>query len=147
MADQVPKKKTSKGSVIVGVILLVIVISALSKSKSSSTTSASSANSSTSEYVLPAAVTPTGVVTYSISGNFTSASLTYQTPTGSTQKVIYQAGNVQTATFDAGGFVYLSAQNDGDSGSVTCTITEDGTVMSTNTATGAYTIATCNGQA
>ena len=40
----------------------------------------------------------------------------------------------------------VSAQNT-DSGSITCTITEDGKVLNTNTATGQFAIATCTATA
>jgi hypothetical protein len=42
-------------------------------------------------------------------------------------------------------FLYLSAQNNKDSGSLTATITVDGRVFQTNTSTGAYVIARASG--
>lgn len=50
-------------------------------------------------------------------------------------------------SFDAsGGFLYFSAQNQG-SGSLTCEIVEDGTVLTKHTSTGAYAIVTCEADA
>lgn len=49
------------------------------------------------------------------------------------------------ATAPPGTFLYIAAQNMGETGSVTCTITVDGTVISTTTSRGAYVIATCSG--
>jgi hypothetical protein len=51
-----------------------------------------------------------------------------------------------TFTFHSGDFVYLSVQNQQSVGSVTCRITVDGVVVSENTSSGGYTIATCQGR-
>ena len=51
-----------------------------------------------------------------------------------------------THEFGPGEFVYISAQNEGEYGSVTCRITVDGVVVSENTSSGAYGIATCEGR-
>lgn len=48
--------------------------------------------------------------------------------------------------FHTGDFIYLSVQNGDEYGSVTCRITVDGTVVSENTSSGGYTIATCQGR-
>jgi hypothetical protein len=42
-------------------------------------------------------------------------------------------------------FVYVSAQNQGSSGTVTATIYRDGSVFETATSSGAYVIATASG--
>jgi hypothetical protein len=42
--------------------------------------------------------------------------------------------------------VYLSVQNQNAAGSVTCRILLDGMVVSENTSTGGYVIATCQGR-
>lgn len=47
--------------------------------------------------------------------------------------------------FHTGDFVYVSVQNGQGQGSVTCRITVDGVVVSENTSSGGYTIATCQG--
>ncbi len=44
-----------------------------------------------------------------------------------------------------GAFVYISVQNRGDSGSVTCSITVDNVVVAENTSSGGYVIASCDG--
>ncbi len=44
-----------------------------------------------------------------------------------------------------GTFVYVSAQNQGDTGTVTATIYRDGKVFKTSTSSGAYVIATASG--
>jgi hypothetical protein len=50
-----------------------------------------------------------------------------------------------SVTMMRGHFAYLSAQNTGASGTITCRITVDGVVVSTNTSSGAYAIASCKG--
>jgi hypothetical protein len=45
-----------------------------------------------------------------------------------------------------GYFVYLSVQNQNNSGTVTCSITSNGKKVSSNSSTGAYVIATCSGK-
>jgi hypothetical protein len=101
----------------------------------------------TSTYAPPAPKPVT--VEYQVDGSATSASLTYQNPTGVAQtdaslptSLPYPQGQ-----FHAGDFVYVSAQNSGASGTTTCRILVDGVVISQNTASGAYTIATCSGSA
>mgnify|MGYP001217568671 FL=1 len=94
-------------------------------------------------------------ITYLVEGTAKSANITIQTPTGTSQQsgvdvpLKTKAGTTGiTYTFQAGDFVYLSAQNDTDFGTVTCKIvTESGAVISTNTASGAYSIASCKGSA
>jgi hypothetical protein len=94
-------------------------------------------------------------ITYQLEGTASSADITMQTPTGTSQQagvkipLTTKAGTVGiTYTFQAGDFVYISAQNNDDSGSVTCKIvTESGKVISSNTASGAYAIASCKGSA
>lgn len=81
-----------------------------------------------------------------------SASITLQTPDGSSQAQVNlpmrtKAGDTGlTYTFTTGDFVYLSVQNQDAAGSVTCRITVDGSVISENTSSGGYAIATCQGR-
>lgn len=86
------------------------------------------------------------------SGGASSAGVTVTTPTGTEQAtpslpLRNQAGELGvTHEFGPGEFVYVSAQNEGEYGSVTCRITVDGVVVSENTSSGAYGIATCEGR-
>jgi hypothetical protein len=45
-----------------------------------------------------------------------------------------------------GTFLYISAQNQGSSGTITCAIEVDGIPVKTNQSSGGYTIATCSGR-
>lgn len=85
-------------------------------------------------------------VTYRISGTAGSVSLTYVNATGGTEQ-ISTAGVPWEKTFQMhyGDFVYISAQNNGESGSVICEIKLDGNAWKQSTSSGAYTIASCSG--
>lgn len=97
---------------------------------------------------------PPHKVRYLLTGSAESADITIQTPTGTSQQ---QGVDLPLHTDDGnrglifygfgyGDFVYISAQNTGDYGSLTCQIEVDGTVISQNQASGAYAIASCQGQ-
>lgn len=94
-------------------------------------------------------------VRYQVGGDTTQASITVQTPTGSSQQndidvpLKSKSGNDYLEyTFTAGDFVYLSAQNSKSYGTVTCRITtDDGQVIAENSASGEFAIATCTGKA
>jgi len=82
------------------------------------------------------------------------ADVTMQTPTGTSQSspdlpMGTEDGRVGLMqTFAAGAFVYLSVQNNGSTNDVTCRITgEAGQVISENTSSSQYGIASCKGQA
>jgi hypothetical protein len=45
-----------------------------------------------------------------------------------------------------GQFVYVSTQNKGETGTITCNIVLDGVVVKTSTSEGAYKIASCSGR-
>jgi hypothetical protein len=45
-----------------------------------------------------------------------------------------------------GDAAYVSAQNNGDHGTITCSIRVDGEVVQTNSSSGAYAIVTCSGR-
>lgn len=93
----------------------------------------------------------TSEVLYEVEGTQKSASVTYETPTGTSQAnpdIPMKRKSASTPglplTFNTGEFVYISAQGKKSYGSVKCRITVDGTIISENTASG-YGIATCKG--
>lgn len=95
-------------------------------------------------------------VRYEVGGDTTQASITIQTPSGSSQQndidvpLKTKEGGYPYLefTFSAGDFVYLSAQNSKGYGTVTCRITtDDGEVIAENSASGGYAIASCSGKA
>lgn len=92
-------------------------------------------------------------VTYKVEGTASSADLTMSTANGGTSQASDKAVPLRNATtgvegisFSAtrGAFLYISAQNGGESGTITCIIEVDGVEVVRNTSSGGYTIATCS---
>lgn len=98
-------------------------------------------------------VPPIRTVLYEVEGTARVVDITIKTATGIKQQssvtvpMTTKGKRGMQLTFTSGSFVSIAAQNQGDSGTVTCRITVDGVVVSENTASGAYTIATCDGTA
>ncbi|MFC9419921.1 MmpS family transport accessory protein, partial [Bacillus mobilis] len=127
----------------------VITISSIASSNNATLTSSSSDASSTSSDYLSG----TRSVLYEVEGTAEAVNITYQKSTGMAQQSdlsvpLTRKGTSQrgiTFSMNRGDFVYISAQNQGSSGTVTCRISVDGVVVSTVTSRGGYTIATCDG--
>lgn len=94
-------------------------------------------------------------VVYEVEGTAEAIDITYETPSGTAQQsglkvpLSRNGGSERgiSLTMSRGDFVYISAQNKGPSGTVTCKISVDGVVISKVTSTGAYTIAQCSSTA
>jgi len=84
-------------------------------------------------------------VTYEISGSASSVSITLSNAQGGTEQGEYKVPFRKTYTMDRGAFAYISAQNQGEFGTVTCKILVGSTVWKESTSTGAYSIADCSG--
>ena len=89
-------------------------------------------------------------VAYYVDGTASSVNVTYATSGGTSQAEVdlpltNKAGDegIQMTTANAPNFLYISAQNTGESGNVRCRIVVDSVVVAQNTASGAYMIATC----
>ena len=83
-------------------------------------------------------------ITYEVGGTTDKASLTYENKDGNTeQKTVSLPWRL---SFEAkpGAFLYVSAQNERESGSVTCKILENNLVKETATSEGAFVIAKCS---
>jgi hypothetical protein len=124
--------------VYIGVLVGALGVgAALTSQKKDTATNTPSATSSSSGYL----------VSYTVGGYATSVDVTYQSLNGSEQAngapTPWQSSVYQ---MQKGDFVYVSAQNDDDSGSVTCEIQVDGHIAVTHTSTGAYAVATCSGR-
>lgn len=134
------------GGGILAFVILCLIVSAASNQRSTT-----SSGSTTSETIRSSART----VLYEVEGTATSVDITYEAASGTAQQsglkvpLTRKSGTAKgiSVTKSAADFVYISAQNQDDSGSVTCKITVDGVVVSTVTSRGAYTIATCSGNA
>lgn len=152
-----PPRKSSKVGWVAGFIGLFIV-GATVTSAASNTTSTGSTGSLSSRSVA------TGhTVTYKVEGTTNMASITYSNSQGDTSQqsdIDVPIRRKDTSTWsqsdggygirlngmESGDFLYISAQNSKDSGSITCIIEVDGIVVKTNTSRGGYTIATCSGR-
>jgi len=103
-----------------------------------------------------------GLVQYEVEGSALTAALTFQTPTGTTRQTVKLPlandegrTGVQVSGFNPGDRLYISAQNQGKTGTVTCRISMTtplsgqrrggSIVVSENTATGAKATASCEG--
>jgi hypothetical protein len=90
----------------------------------------------------------TSTVIYRVTGTASSASLTISNEQGNTEQedsvVIPWARRM---TFPCGEFVYVSAQNNGESGTIECSISADGQVIESAESSGAFVIADCSGTA
>jgi hypothetical protein len=85
-------------------------------------------------------------VAYKVTGTTLAADLTITTRDGGTSQLQSSAvpfSHIEPMT--SGQFFYISAQNHEDKGTVTCTVEVDGQVVSINTSSGAYVIASCSG--
>ena len=85
-------------------------------------------------------------VKYEVTGTASSVDVTYENSDGGTS----QSSNVSVPweysfTGNPGDFVYISAQNQGSSGTVTTKILTDGDKFKSSTSTGAYVIASASG--
>lgn len=150
-----PKSKMNRAVVLISTsAAILLAVSACSSNSTSNTSSGANA--------LPTTVK----VVYEVVGTATGADITIETGSGTSQQSISvpltskSSGSTGlTFTMKRGAFVYISAQNKGKMrkganvadkdfyGSLTCRITADGTVISENTTTSQYGIASCKGSA
>jgi hypothetical protein len=139
--DKIKEEKTKKeaqstGKVVAGclvmVAVLVIIGIAIGTCGKSSTT--------------PTSNKPTTyLIEYEVTGSAQSASLTYQNRDGGTSQEDVSIPWTYSFTARSGDFVYISAQNEGEYGTVTVNIYLDGVQVKTSTSSGAYVIATASG--
>ena len=144
-----PQKKNTGCLVVflcfLGIIIFFIIICSIrgaNEPTSAISTTYSTSRSHTVVNTPPALYT----VEYKVSGSASSVSLTYKNSTGGTeQKDVYTPWSTSFKCMP-GNFLYLSAQNEDKTGSVTCEIWVNGILYKTSTSSGAYVIASCNGR-
>lgn len=133
------------------IFLALLAIGGIGAIASSAGSSSSSTSSSSSHR---AGVPTTHTVTYKVEGSTSMASITYSNPYGDTSQqsdidvpLTLKDGTpgIQMSGMHRGDFLYISAQNSKEYGSVTCAIEVDGIRVKENTSRGAFTIATCSG--
>lgn len=88
----------------------------------------------------------THAVTYEVTGSATAIDVTYENENGD----VSQEGPMvvpwrRTVNVEDGAYVYISAQNQDETGAVTCRVLVDGVEKEANTSSGAYTICTASG--
>jgi len=85
-------------------------------------------------------------VEYQVTGSATSASMTWENAQGGTEQGSYWLPYKRSAIqMDRGDFAYLSAQNEGRTGMITCKIYVNGELWRSSTSSGEYSIASCSG--
>lgn len=85
-------------------------------------------------------------VTYSVTGvNTSSASVTYENSSGGTAQETITLPWSKNITGKPGSFLYVSAQNNKNTGSITASISINSTVFKTTTSSGGFVIATASG--
>lgn len=90
--------------------------------------------------------TPSGYsVRYRVAGTAKAGSMVWENSQGGTEMGDYNLPWQKSFTFAGGDFVYISAQNQGETGSIICQIWVNGVKWKESTSTGAYSIATCSG--
>jgi hypothetical protein len=96
-------------------------------------------------YTTPADSERGRTVSYYVTGTASSASLTYQNAQGGTeQRTVTLPWHIDfLATPDM--FLYLSAQNQDDSGTIECAILSGSATIQRASSSGGYTIASCSG--
>ena len=138
---QQPARRSLISFLIIAIIILLIVF-AIQSGFSGGSTRTSSGNSSSGS-----SSSSTYRITYRVTGIGTNkASLTYENATGDTEQADVALPWEKTFSAEEGAFLYISAQNDRDSGAITCEILLNGTVAKTAKSSGAYVIATCSGR-
>lgn len=102
------------------------------------------------EQVAPAAA-PCRDVTYLVDGTAASASVTFALAEGGTSQLasvrVGAKGGLDGGCALPGDYLYIAAQNAGESGTVRCRIVVGMNVVAEVTSAGAYSIATCDGVA
>ena len=83
-------------------------------------------------------------VTYSVTGSASSADITYENEGGGTSQEKVTLPWTQVVHSPTNRFLYVSAQNQGEYGDITCEIKVGDEVVKTSTSSGAYTIASCS---
>ena len=84
-------------------------------------------------------------IKYEVTGTASTVDITYENRDGGTSQISDRYLPWEyTFTGKSGDFVYVSAQNQGSSGTVTVTIYDGDRILDTSTSSGAYVIATAS---
>jgi hypothetical protein len=136
--EKKPDKVTQVVKIIVGIAFIAAVaVIAITCSLVGGTSQTSTDSPKTTSY-------PT--ITYEITGTARAVNITLNNPTGGTEQYA-NVGLPSKFTYDSFSdfFLYISAQNQGESGTVTVSIYVNGKLYKTSTSSGAYVIASASG--
>lgn len=124
--------------VVLGTLVLLLVVGAVASNTNSSTSRPSQ---------IPIQRDPAPPVardvTYESGGSASRGAMTMITPSGTSQVTRTVPHSSTHSGFRSGDFLYVSVQNQGDSGSISCAISAGGRVLASNRSSGAYAIVTC----
>lgn len=142
-----PKSKSSSGvqKLIVLILLALVAAAVVGAFNSRSTPSGPAFVPGKQDF---GSSSTTTTATYKIGGTACNVSLTYQNEGGQTEQIAV-APRTWSKSFvvQSGDYLYISAQNNCDTGSVTCEIDLNGEPTSAKSkSSGAYVIATCSGR-
>lgn len=138
-----------KWHALVGIAVALLAFFSFAFSVTSTSKSIEQGQNDAQGYTSSADYTPSSSsheVTYEVTGTARSASVTYQNGSGGTSQEADMAVPWRRSFNMSGGdFLYISAQNQGEYGSVVTTIYVDGALFKTSTSSGAYVIADASG--
>ena len=140
-AKPAEKKSNLGGILMLLIFIFIIIFCVISYPRDNDKDSGSK------PYIYKTAVPTTYTVKYEISGSADEVSITMENETGNTEQFNTDLPFSKSFKVERGDFLYISAQNQGEYGTVTCTISVNGTVLETATSSGAYKIASCSGSA
>ncbi len=133
----VPKKNNNAMTLLIISIAVVVLFALYSLINSFiEPTGTSPSNTANSTYV----------VMYEVTGSATNADFTYENSSGGTEQATYWLPKTIDFLGQYGDFVYISAQNNDDSGSIQCRILINGVEYKKARSSGAYVIASCSGR-
>lgn len=138
------KKIAVAGTIVSAVALILSIVMAVTYTASFANSVKTSIDKTNADNATPVSVV------YNVTGDSTDATVTYSTyangQSGSEQATNQALPFSKTVTGTKGGFnsYTLTASNGSTGASITCTITVDGKVVSTQTASGQYASATCS---
>lgn len=145
--QQIPKTRGETRRAIVGLAVGVAVVYLLGQCAASVSEFADTTPARSAFTPATRAVSMVNVV-YEVTGTARNASLTITNQEGGTEQ--FESVAVpwrKTLRVEAGEFVYVSAQNNGEFGTVGCRISANGATVESATSSGAYVIASCSGSA
>jgi hypothetical protein len=133
-APAAPKKKGSAVPLMLVGLIVIVLIWICSRGS----------GGSQPQYSPPKVKTYT--ITYKITGTANKASVTYNNKTGDTEQkdITIIPWKYEFTTTEESPFLYISAQNDGETGTIKCEILADGVSLSKAESSGAYKISTCS---